>query len=408
MPDQVVDQQVLEILASLAMRESGPVFLYLESRLKSNIVIFREYFRELFGNKVEFSFSLKTQPNFRVVRFFIENNFFFDVSSLPELKYLLSLGVSGKRICLGGVGVTDRAILCALRNNIDAIHCDSKEAYQFSYSQRKAMLKTGSIAQQIPTQLTIRWNLDEAAQKVGWSDVEIQESSFSGFQGLHVYLGRESYSLPFLQTALARVENLFRDSGRFVTNPKLYLGPGVQDLEIFSELLKKADCRIPFEIRVEAGRALCSSAGFYGAKVLSVKRGNQGQKIITIDGGLQHLGSPWISLAKGPLELHTYFFDAEGKALKGPQETGLIYGSLCLWHDCLHPRLQVPQSLKRGDWIFVPHMGAYGLTAGVPLFIGEKLPKEFYYGSESGLGDDESTKLQDVTHRRFLTYHEGF
>ena len=48
----------------------------------------------------------------------------------------------------------------------------------------------------------------------------------------------------------------------------------------------------------------------------------------------------------------------------------MIQGSLSIWYDTLLESTNVPQDLKRGDWIVINESGAYGRTAACNQFIG--------------------------------------
>lgn len=366
-----------------------PFFVYYQCKLEENINSFKKYFDSLFAKSLEYSFSVKTQPNFKVIQFFKEKKLNFDVASYEELDYVLRLGVHPSKVSLGGVGVELKAIKRALEEHIQAIHCDSLEALTFALTQQQSK----------QTKLTVRLNYKSEQSKIGFFLDEVLALKNIKLDGLHVYMGRESYELLELKKMLEIVENVFRNKNIFSEQPTLFLGPGMPILELSKVLDLNDRLSFPYQIKIESGRALCASAGYYSAQVLSVKPAYQQKKIITVDGGLQHLGSPWVSFKQGPLPIEPLYFNMNGEPIIEEGTEGLVYGSLCLWHDCLHPRITFPKNLKRDDWILVPFMGAYGLTAGVPLFIGEKLPKEFY---------NENGKLLDVTHSQFHTYLEGF
>jgi diaminopimelate decarboxylase len=381
--------QVILDARNIINNHDQPFFVYYQSKLEENLASFVNYFDGLFAKSLEYSFSVKTQPNFKFINFFKEKNLNFDVSSFEELDYVLKLGVHPSKVSLGGIGVEAKAIEKAIKDNIEAIHCDSLESLTLALSQ----------SQRIKTKITVRLNYKNEPSKIGFYVDEVQALNNIKLDGLHVYLGRESFDLVELKKMLKIVEKLFENKNIFSNKPVLFLGPGMPILE-FSKYLDSTDrLSFPYQVKVESGRALCASAGYYSAQVLSVKPAYQQKRIVTIDGGLQHLGSPWVSFKQGPLLMEPLYFNAKGEQIVESGTEGLVYGSLCLWHDCLHPRITFPKNLKRDDWILVPFMGAYGLTAGVPLFIGEKLPKEFY---------NENGKLFDVTHSQFHTYLEGF
>lgn len=382
------------------IKTSTPFFIYIEEKLNHNLELLKKYFSTVFSGGASYSFSLKTQPNFKVIDFFKREGVSFDVASKAELEYLLALGVAPKEIYIGGVGVTNEAIDRAFQCKIGAIHCDSLEVVEY-------VLKHPCRLSNASTKITLRFYNGDNLSKIGFTENEIINLAHKlksvRLDGLHVYLGRESYSLGLLDKTLRKVIELFSQTSLFCEKPTLFLGPGIPDLEISNiidekEIQKNMNLvKFPFDVKIEVGRALCSSAGYYGAPILAVKNlnYNQNQKLLIIDGGLQHLGSPWGTIKGGPLQIMPYYFNSSGQLLNISKEVALVYGSLCLWHDCLHPRLPIPSVIKRSDWLMMPHMGAYGLTAGVPLFIGENLPREFY---------NKSNVTSEVTHQDFGSY----
>lgn len=384
--------EIVDHFAAAINIDKTPFFLYSQELLELNVQSYKDYFSRIFQrDDLVYSFSLKTQPNFRVVRFFDTMGFNFDVSSYNELVYALNLGIQPQRVSLEGVGVNKLAIDLAIDKKIGSIHFDNKDTLNYFLKNRKDHGET---------KISLRYQLDSSQSKIGFSIEEMKQVSSVKLNGLHVYLGRETFSIDLLKQCVEQVEELFLKLSCFEKSPILYLGPGVPDLNLFKAVLVEKKIKTSFKIHIEAGRALCSSAGFYGVPVLSVKESLNQNKIVTVDGGLQHLGSPWVTLKKGPMAFDPLFVSSSGNLYEANSYSeALIYGSLCLWHDCLHPRLNVPTQIKRGDWIIVPNMGAYGLTAGVPLFIGEKLPEEFYH---------DKIKLENVTHHKFQTYLKGF
>lgn len=368
-----------------------PFFVYFEQDLENNLTTYRHYFKKLFSNKdISFSFSLKSQPNYKVIQFFNQQKLHFDVSSFSELDYALRMGIPPQNISLEGVGVDYQALDLAIDSQIGSVHLDNVDALKYYFSK--------SPSEKI--KVTVRFIYESLQSKIGFTAQELLELKDITLDGLHVYLGRETYSLDKIKKALQEVQSVFCERSLFCQTPHLFLGPGVPDLGLFNSFQKIETISFPYPIHIEAGRALCSSAGYYGVPVLSVKQTHSEQCLVTVDGGLQHLGSPWVTLKSGPLDFDPLFFDDQLKEIDAPPFVeALIYGSLCLWHDCLHPRLKVPSCLKRDDWILVPNMGAYGLTAGVPLFIGESLPCEYY---------DDKVNLLDVTHSQFKSYLKGF
>ena len=148
----------------------------------------------------------------------------------------------------------------------------------------------------------------------------------------------------------------------------------------------------------ELGRGLVASCGFYAAPVLSRKLLDRGGEALVLHGGLQHLGSPFVSFAQKVETLQASAL-RQGQKLQEESKEFLVAGSLCLGHDILHPRLKLPANIQRGDWVIFPQAGAYGLSAGVPFFIGQDLPREVIF---------ENGSFKDSTLKDFRLYQECF
>lgn len=149
------------------------------------------------------------------------------------------------------------------------------------------------------------------------------------------------------------------------------------------------------------GRSLIASAGYYAVPVLSVKKTSSGRPTVIVDGGLNHLGSPAQAFHKGEANIPILVLKAgKNPLLAGPTEGMSVYGSLCLWHDCLVGHSKVASNIERGDWLVFSNCGSYGLSAAVPFFIGQPLPNEFLLTLDQ--------KIENITASNFKPYHERF
>lgn len=376
--------QLSNILAS-----DQAFFVYSYERLEETVTALQDQLSKVLNCDFKISFSMKSQPNFKMVQSVKDFGLSLDVASYAELKYALGLGFSKNSIALGGCGLSDAAIQLAIEEQIAAVHCDSLESLKLAQELKKRSTF------EFP-RITIRYQPSVLPMtKLGFFSSEVDQIVSEPLQGLHVYLGRESFSMQIFKKTLDECSGLLSKKSLFSNNPTLFLGPGLP--AHLEGLLSASDGEIDFKypLHLEFGRTIAASAGYYGAKVLSVKNNSTDQKTIIIDGGLQHLGAPWVTLKAGPTRDRPLFYNTRGEELRSDhQSTAAVYGSLCLWQDCLHPRLPVPNNIQRGDWIIMPNLGAYGLTAGVPLFIKSSLPREFIH--QSGV-------LKEVTHHNFKT-----
>ena len=97
-----------------------------------------------------------------------------------------------------------------------------------------------------------------------------------------------------------------------------------------------------------------------------------------------------------------YFSNGKVQSIES-KESASLYGSLCVSHDCLNPRMPMPKDLKRGDWLIFPDCGAYGVTASAPFFIGQSLPNEWACVDSQA----NSLSIKNVFPENFKSYHQA-
>jgi diaminopimelate decarboxylase len=370
-------------------------FVYDLVVLQNEIIRVRNYLSQAFPG-MTLSYSAKSNPNPGLLKAMQNKVDGFDLSSKAELEMLLGLGISPSQISLSGPGKTNEFLKLALDSGVRVIQVDSEDELREIQKHPAAGKARLSLRVQTP---------DIFSDKLGFSLLHL-EKLLPGLSvplvGLHIYLGRENYSEARAKPALQMMQVLFqRFPQKFIPQPEIYFGPGVQAKQTFQPL--SSAVWSANKVHLELGRSLVATCGTYAAPVLAVKTAESGARFVIIDGGLQHLGSPFFSLGRSLEDLKVEVV-RDGKKLPiNPADSQeiLLSGSLCLWHDVLHPRLRVPRDLRRGDFLLFPDCGAYGLTAGVPHFIGESLPAEWLWDPDSGT-------LKEVTVQSFRSYHECF
>jgi diaminopimelate decarboxylase len=117
--------------------DQKPFFIYNQKKIEENISAVKQFTESLFSKPVSLSFSLKTQPNYKILKCINAQNLSLDVSSLSELEYALELGFAAHKIFLGGVGITDQAIKKALEIGVSAIHLNSIEIFKVAKAQKQ-------------------------------------------------------------------------------------------------------------------------------------------------------------------------------------------------------------------------------------------------------------------------------
>jgi len=341
----------------------------------------------LFSSHTDIVFSLKSNPHPRILQCLMKQIAGFDVSSELELRLCQRLGIAGSRISVSGPGKTDACLKLARDMDVQVLQIDSLDEFEMAQKFRIENLSFRIHA------------ADIFSTKLGLSETEI-ESALGKLQkkalGLHLYLGRESFSWLRLNEVRESMLRWFRTRpDAFVSNPHLFIGPGIPG-QWTADRPEFPISNLPTTF--ELGRGLVASCGSYAAPVLSRKQLDRGGEALVIHGGLQHLGSPFVTFAQKVHELKAQVI-RQGQLVDSESTEFLVAGSLCLGHDILHPRLKLPKTIQRGDWIVFPQAGAYGLTAGVPFFIGQDLPSEVIF---------ENGRFLASTLKDFKLYQECF
>jgi diaminopimelate decarboxylase len=312
-------------------------------------------------------FSVKANPNHRVLKELSLLGSCFDVSSLNELDLVCSLGIPEEKMSFSGPAKTNETIRRLKKSQLRSIHLDSIEEFY--------LLKDSGL------NLSIRIPLEDSfSQKLGipFQDIErILSSKPNKLTGLHVYLGRERAQIDLVQKNLSIMLQLFsKYRTSFVDKPQLFWGGGFPATPFLKEEMFPQTKE--FEVNIESGRGLCHEMGLFGTQVLSVKKRSPFH--VVINGGLQYMASRYSSPQHGQEGLQNSFFNSLNQEILVEENCPAhLFGSLGIWNDILVEDIQIPKSLKRGDWILTSPAGSYGITAGVNQFISPDPLAEFYF-----------------------------
>ncbi len=377
--------------------ETTPFFIYNLSIVKENITKLKSLFKINDTTRVKILFSMKSNPNVEILKFLVNEIDGFDVSSKIELECLLSLNIAPNRISFSGPGKTDDTLDFALKNKVSVLHIDSIDEYLSVQKNKFFDKSTTKLSLRLPLEYTY-------TNKLGIPKEDIEALLLDEnceYKGLHAYLGRESFSWKYFNEVVEMMSDLKKNySHAFDEDFIHYIGPGISNLD---QKLDRGENNYKDigEIHLEVGRCLLANAGVYAAPILSVKKTELNRRVVIIDGGLHHIGSPFLSLQKNDTNVECIAM-RDGEILDDSNsQSVMVYGGLCLWHDCLHPKIELTSNLKRGDWLVFDQCGAYGITSAFPFFIGENMPDEYVY-------EEETESLRKVSPAGFTAYHDSF
>ena len=374
-------------------RSERPFFVYCLDMIKGRVSHLRQRLDTIVSTPYKLYYGLKYNPHWPLVNQILSCVDGVEVGSYSELLFCLNRGVSPSRISISGPGKTDDALRLSIERRVGTIQIDS--SCEFSV--------VNQIARDLPTQ-GIGFLRSMKHQRSSL-ELPLAPPTVSGMpttvraNGLFVSLGNERISHDNLSVVLLAADGeVTRNRSQYTDAPiafvRLHSGVGQGELGPQQKIETSAVAQFAFE----AGRGIVTPAGFYAARVLSVRSLSNGLNQIIVNGGLHHLAGP---LAR----VDSAHFGAQACLVRGGNivetETAeyLVAGSLCLGNDFIHPRMTLPNSIRRGDWVIFSNVGAYGMTASTPFFIGQDLPREFVL---CGGAIAESTRTS------FRPYHECF
>lgn len=377
----------------------GPSFVYWLPLLEKATLSTKKYWSSLFQEKAGKTYaSIKANPCLPLLKAlspFVDG---FDVSSLEEMQMLISAGHAPEKLTLSGPAKQDELLVFALQKKIHCLHLDNVEEVEKICSEPKD-----------DTSITLRLSPDFFSIKQGMSTeeaeaaLEVLRKNGRKLSGLHIYLGRESFSEENLFTALEAATAFINSHEADFASKELFLGAGFLGQgqksrwpKVDAEKVRNKTGRLS-KVHLEAGRGIFESCGYYFTTVLAVKA-TRARPIVIIDGGNHHFAEklvsetgvdqPYLPVAKS--------FERKIKML--------VAGSLCQDRDVLHPSCDLPANLKRGDWLIFPNRGAYGLTAANSQFIGQK-PASEWLGEKSA---DGRVQLTLASPKNFVGYHRSY
>lgn len=379
----------------LTSHQSYSHFIYNENELAIQV----EHFEKLKSQDLitDIFFSVKSNPNAHLLRYLSSHVDGFDISTLKELELINKIGFDLKRCTFSGPAKTPQVLRRIFDLGIRCIHLDSLDEWR---EVKKLELEYGrSLSQSLRLKHT-----SPLAQKLGFSKLELEQIKIENpnqkFQGLHFYLGRESFNSESLSELKVEIESfLTREALLFDEKPHLYLGLGLPmwNLNLIEKILLQHESFFKkFKISFECGRALVQSCGQYWTQVLSVKK-RKPRNLIIINGGLQHLATKLPSPQYGMTGIEVSHLRLQGEVSQDYEKYDLS-GSLGIWHDQLATELSLPRGIQRGDWIQIKGVGAYGWTSATNQFIGPTPIQEWWQGADK--------KLWLISPKRMKSYLE--
>lgn len=376
-------------LGDLARAHGTPIFVYDGDAIVDRARVLAGALGDRFGVHA----SIKANPSIAVGALWRSAGLGAEIASSGELVAAIASGFAPARILFAGPGKTDGELTHAIRSGVGQINAES-----VGELERIAAIARGlGVVQRVGVRVNLGGSGGGAiatsggAQKFGIDEdafddavVRAVDSAPLEFGGIHAMLGSQVLDASAMVAHAGRVIAFARGvaarTGAAVRSVNLGGGIGVAhsddgagfDLEAFAGSLRElveAECAsgalATTRFVLEPGRVLCSDLGVYLTRVVDVKESG-GERVVIVDGGIHH--------ALLPITANSYRMINVDR----PDEEGsraIVGGPLCTSVDQWRPGASMG-SARVGDVLAMLNSGAYGLSAGMTMFLSRGVAAE--------------------------------
>ena len=383
-------------LKKCAERYGSPLYVYDLNKLDKT---FNDLKKSL-PKKSKILYSIKANPNSEIIKKFKELNCEFEVSSIGEAKKVLACGVIAKKIFLTGPAKDFNDLKFAIKKQFGTISIESFTEI--------SLLKKIINKKKINTNLILRVNLEK--QNLHSSIQMMSTPSQFGIdasqllknikffknlkninlKGFHFYSASNvedekeiikmfesciSYSKKLSQALDIDIKVLDLGGGFACNHGKLR--NNISYFKVKSALEKKMEQHfLPSQIKnidlfFESGRFLVGTCGGLITKVVD-KKISKSEKFVILNSGINHLSG---MTGIGRLQRLRPDYQILNLKKTTRKEKVNIVGPLCtpldFWNKSFYSI-----KFEIGDYIYVPNVSSYGLTASLVMFLSHEMPKE--------------------------------
>jgi ornithine decarboxylase len=317
-------------------------------------------------------YAVKCNPDPRIVNVLATLGSSFDCASPAEIDLVLGMGVEQERIIYANPCKRRQEIAHAKNLNIKLTTFDS-----VCELEKLAEDQWGQVV------LRIRADDPEARCNLGIK-YGAEKNEWAGLMARCQSLGLELVGVSFHVGSMAKNPVAFKNgillameaielSKEYGFDPRLVdIGGGFSSTNVFdlgpvpeqiNETIANLDPKIKFI--AEPGRYFVEHMATLVTPVMGVKGTG-----VTVSESLY--GAFNCVLFDHAEPVPGFFIDQFGNKIEGPQVPRTLFGSTCDGGDIISKQISLPESLKEGDWIVWPRMGAYTSAAttrfnGIPF-----------------------------------------
>lgn len=362
-------------LKTLAQSFGTPTIVYDEEQIRHQM---RRYHTAFSTTGVDYilSYASKAFTCIQMVKLAEEENFDLDVVSVGELYTALEAGYAPERIHFHGNNKTKEEIQYALESGIGYFVIDALDEIELIdelatstvdvlirvnpgvEAHTHKFIQTGQEKSKFG--LSIKHGLaDKAVQ-------QIQKSEHLNLKGIHFHIGSQieettgmKETAKIVLTWLKEIDlniDLLNIGGGFSVNyvdgdRAFNIEEGIPEIvENIKSTCTSLSYPVP-TISIEPGRSIVAEAAVTLYEVGSIKEIPNVNKYVSVDGGMSDHIRTALYDAKYQVKLVNRNEEANEKVT--------IAGKLCESGDILIHEAQLPQSVKRGDYLAVLSTGAY-------------------------------------------------
>lgn len=375
----MITEKIKKSLQHLAAEKRTPFYCYFSSIIAEKIFILKKTFPQNF----QIIYSLKANSHSQVVNFIQQQDIFFDVASLEEMRIALNSGISSTRISYTGPGKEQEELLSILDSKIGFINIESKEELDFIIAQDSQSTK---LILRVACPMNDQFGIEPDEIK----DLLSHKKYADKIVGLHFHcrsqiLKAEKY-FEHIQKTTEFALDLKNNHGLKLEYINYGSGIGIpyykeessMNLDDLHKLLKEYFETSPVQdqlkdvhLAIESGRFITGEAGFYLTKVLYKKK-IHGKNIAIVDGGIHHFMA-----ATGAGQVFKRSYPIEVLKDDSSKELVNIAGKTCSFMDSFATDLELP-ALNSGDVLSIKNAGAYGLAFSPISFLKHKHPEEYF------------------------------
>lgn len=309
---------------------------------------------KLYKTKGEVYYPVKANSDEKLIRVLIDNNSYFNVSSIFYLNKLLKLGVNPKKILFDNCLATKRELLYILKKGVTFFTIDSLETYNYlkdKVLELKFLIKVSNNV--IDNNKHWKYGLDNNI--VDMIDLLRKNNDFLGFS---FYISNEIFTIE-------KVEKMLNYCSNFGKIKYLNIGGGFEE-SLIEKMFNILDKYSFFEkLFFEPGRSLINSCSTICTKIINIKINDDGKKWIRLD----------LSIYSGLMDIFI-----ESKKINFNEEdnngdlfyiSGYTSDNYDYFGEC-----RLPKNLKVGDILSINSWGAYVIDMAQNYLGSKKLNVE--------------------------------